>query len=96
MTIFPHIRKLTILHPTMEPDEMECMDANVKLAKLQHALKRPFEHVVVHMSSIPTGNGGGVGAVGWCIGLPLGLVRRRMNEWEVCIVHRIIGCSSGC
>ncbi|KAF9783461.1 hypothetical protein BJ322DRAFT_1110346 [Thelephora terrestris] len=51
--IFPQIRKLKISHMTEDLDsEIKCMDAIVKLAKLQHALKRPFEHVEVRMWNI--------------------------------------------
>ena len=53
--VFPQIKDLTILHPEMEGDDMECMDAIVELAKLQHALAIPFERVTVRMWSFPEG-----------------------------------------
>ncbi|KAF9778067.1 hypothetical protein BJ322DRAFT_1025421 [Thelephora terrestris] len=36
-------------------DDMECMGGIVELAKTQHALERPFEHVELRMSSFPVG-----------------------------------------
>ena len=51
--VFPQIKELTILHPVMEEDEMECMNAIVGFAESQHALGRPFERVTVRMWCLP-------------------------------------------
>ena len=68
--IFPQIKELAILHPLMEIDETECMEAIVKLAESQHALGMPFERVEVRMWSLPVGMadelGRWVGAVHCC------------------------------
>ena len=53
--VFPRIKELKILHPMMEDDEMECMNAIVRLAKAQHALGIPFERVMVRMWMLPVG-----------------------------------------
>ncbi|KAF9783894.1 hypothetical protein BJ322DRAFT_1197273 [Thelephora terrestris] len=51
--VFLRTKELTILHLSMEVDEMECASAILKLAKSQHALAIPFERVTVHMEWIP-------------------------------------------
>ena len=51
--VFPHIRHLTISHPSMEGGKDECMDAIVDLAKSQHARGMPFERVTVRAESLP-------------------------------------------
>ena len=53
--VFPQIKELMILHPSMEVDEVECMNAIVELAKSQRALGIPFESVTVHTWKLPTG-----------------------------------------
>ena len=53
--VFPQINELTVSHPQMEIDEMECMDAIAGLAESQHALGIPFERVAVRMWSLPAG-----------------------------------------
>ena len=68
--VFPRVNQLTILHPVMEEDEFECMNAIVGLAQSQHALGIPFERVTVRRWSLPTGMaeelGRWVGAVDCC------------------------------
>jgi hypothetical protein len=51
--LFLRTKELTILHPSMEDNEMECATAILELAKLQHALAIPFERVTVHMGWTP-------------------------------------------
>ncbi|KAF9784368.1 hypothetical protein BJ322DRAFT_844594 [Thelephora terrestris] len=53
--VFPHTNELTILQPSMEDDDMECMDAITKLAKLQHALGKPFKLVTIRYWRLPAG-----------------------------------------
>ena len=53
--VFPPIKLLTILHPWMETDEEECMDAIAELAKSQHARGIPFERVTVRANGLPVG-----------------------------------------
>ena len=53
--VFPHIKELTILHPSMNTHYIECMDAIEELAKSQHALGIPFERVKIRMWDIPGG-----------------------------------------
>ncbi|KAF9783855.1 hypothetical protein BJ322DRAFT_1211778 [Thelephora terrestris] len=53
--VFPSIRELVILHPVMDVDEMECMDAIKELAFSQYTLGVPFECVMVRMWSLPDG-----------------------------------------
>jgi hypothetical protein len=53
--VFPQIRELAILHPLMDDDEMECVDAIKELAMSQYILGVPFEHVTVRMWSLPDG-----------------------------------------
>ena len=53
--VFPHIKELTISHPAMGEDEVECLDAIVELAESQHALGIPFERITVHVWSLPAG-----------------------------------------
>lgn len=53
--VFPQTKVLAILHPLMEEDDSECMNAIVELTKSQHALGIPFERVTVHMPTLPTG-----------------------------------------
>ncbi|KAF9783919.1 hypothetical protein BJ322DRAFT_885769 [Thelephora terrestris] len=53
--VFPQIRELAILHPLMDDDEMECMDAIKELAMSQYMLGVPFERVTVRMWSLPDG-----------------------------------------
>ena len=53
--MFPHVKELTISHPAMGEDEIECRDAIVELAKFQHALGIPFERITVHMWNLPAG-----------------------------------------
>jgi hypothetical protein len=51
--VFLHAKELTILHPPMEDNEVECMSAIMGLAKLQHALAIPFERLTVRMGWLP-------------------------------------------
>ena len=51
--VFPHIRHLTISHPSMEGSKDEYMDAIVDLTKSQHARGMPFERVTVRAESLP-------------------------------------------
>ena len=53
--VFPQTKELTILHPLMEEDEMECMNAIMELAESQHALRIPFERITVHARNLPAG-----------------------------------------
>ena len=53
--VFPQVKKLTILHPMMEDDEVECMNAIVELAESQHTQGMPFERVTVRTRSLPAG-----------------------------------------
>ena len=55
MITFPHIKELTISHPSLMDDVDECIAAIVKLAKSQHALGVPFERVTVRMEKLPAG-----------------------------------------
>ena len=50
---FPRVKELTISEALMV-DEKECVDGIVNLAKLQHELQRPFEHVTIWAREIPT------------------------------------------
>lgn len=52
-TTFPPIKELAILHPVMEFNEEECMEAIVELAKSQHAKGIPFERVTVRAEMVP-------------------------------------------
>ena len=63
--VFPQIKELTILHPLMEDDEVECTNAIVELAESQHARGIPFERVTVRMRSLPAGM---VEELGWWVG----------------------------
>jgi len=51
--VFPPIKALTIAKRSGQPLDEECMAAIVKLAKSQHALGVPFEHVVFRMKDSP-------------------------------------------
>ncbi|KAF9783886.1 hypothetical protein BJ322DRAFT_884870 [Thelephora terrestris] len=51
--VFLHTKELTILHPPMEDNEVECVSAVMGLAKLQHALAIPFERLTVRMGWLP-------------------------------------------
>ena len=51
---FPHIKELTILYPSMEADEDECLDAIVDLAEAQYEHGIPFEHVTILAERLPT------------------------------------------
>ena len=50
---FPHIKELTILHPLMEVDEDECLDAIVDLAESQHEKGIPFERMTFRAGWLP-------------------------------------------
>ena len=52
--VFPPIKKLTILHPVHQSEE-QFEVAMVGMAKSQHGLGVPFEHVVIRGTSMPTG-----------------------------------------
>ena len=52
---FPPIKELTILHPLMDVDVVECMNAIAELAMLQHGLDIPFERVTIRAEMVPTG-----------------------------------------
>ena len=51
---YPPVKELTILHPLIDVDLGDCMEAIVKLAKSQHALGVPFERVTVRAEELPT------------------------------------------
>ena len=53
--VFRRVKELTILHPLIEDNERECMDAIVELARLQHTLGIPFERMTVRMWNLPIG-----------------------------------------
>ncbi|KAF9783897.1 hypothetical protein BJ322DRAFT_1211799 [Thelephora terrestris] len=53
--VFPQINELIILHPLMEEDRVECMDAIVELTSSQHARGIPFDRVAIRMLDIPAG-----------------------------------------
>ena len=52
---FPHIKELTISHPSMEINEEECLDAIVDLAESHDELGIPFERVTVRAERLPVG-----------------------------------------
>ena len=49
---FPRVKELTIAHPYHAFQE-ECVAAIVRLARSQHALGVPFEHVTICMTEVP-------------------------------------------
>ena len=56
--VFPQINELAVLHPFIEGDEIKAI---VDLAKLQHALGKPFKRVKVRMWGLPAGMEEGLG-----------------------------------
>jgi hypothetical protein len=51
--VFPPIKELTIVQPPWTPAKQKCMAAVVELAKSQHALGVPFEHVTIRVNTPP-------------------------------------------
>ena len=52
--VFPHIRKLSILHPS-DLTNPRCVAAITRLAKFQHQAKAPIEQVVIKNEKMPVG-----------------------------------------
>ena len=51
---YPPVKELTVLHPSIDEDLEDFMEAIVKLARSQHALGVPFERVTVRVEVLPT------------------------------------------
>ena len=51
--MFPQVKELSILHPSMKNHEQICMDAIVELAKLQHELEKPFGNLIICARILP-------------------------------------------
>ena len=51
--VFPPVKELTIAQPPWTPAKQKCMAAVVELAKSQHTLGVPFEHVTIRLKDPP-------------------------------------------